>query len=54
MNEVIMIRCAQTWDGESLYRVTVDGKELTPMLTMREAVEALRMVEETEAEHERR
>ena len=46
MNEVIMIRCGQTWNGESLYRVTVDGKELTAQLTLRETVDALRMVEE--------
>lgn len=46
MNEVILTRCAQTWDGESLYRVTVDGKELTPLLTLRETVDALRMAEE--------
>lgn len=46
MNEVIMIRCAQTWDGESLYRVTVDGRELTPLLTLAEAIGALRMAEE--------
>ena len=46
MNEVIMIRCGQTWDGESLYRVYVDGKELTAILTLRETVDALRMVEE--------
>lgn len=46
MNEVLMIRCGQTWDGESLYRVTVDGKELSEMLTLRETVDALRMVEE--------
>lgn len=50
MNEVIMIRCAQTWDGESLYRVTVDGKELTPLLTLAEAIGALRMVETARAE----
>ncbi len=52
MNEVILTRCAQTWDGESLYRVTVDGKDLAPMLTLRETVDALRMAEETRAEHE--
>lgn len=46
MNEVILTRCAQTWDGESLYRVTVDGKELTPLLTLAETIGALRMVEE--------
>lgn len=46
MNEVLMIRCGQTWDGESLCRVTVDGKELSAMLTLRETVDALRMVEE--------
>lgn len=50
MNEVILTRCAKTWDGESLYRVTVDGKELMPMLTLREAVDALRMVETARAE----
>ena len=50
MNEVTPIRCAQTWDGESLYRVTVDGKELTEMLTLREIVDALRMVETARAE----
>ena len=48
INEVIMIRCAQTWDGESLYRVTVDGRELTPMLTLSETIGALRMVEKAE------
>ena len=46
MNEIILVRCGKTWDGESLYRVTVDGKELTAMLTLRETVDALRMVEE--------
>lgn len=46
MNEVILVRCGQTWDGESLYRVTVDGKELTAKLTLRETVDALRMAEE--------
>ena len=50
MNEVIMIRCGRTWDGESLYRVTVDGKELSAMLTLRETVDALRMVETARAE----
>lgn len=50
MNEVILTRCAKTWDGESLYRVTVDGKELTPLLTLRETVDALRMVETARAE----
>lgn len=50
MNELILTRCGQTWDGESLYRVTVDGKELTPMLTLRETVGALRMVETARAE----
>ena len=50
MNEVILTRCAQTWDGESLYRVTVDGKELTLLLTLREAVDALRMFETARAE----
>lgn len=35
MNEVILVRCGQNCDGESLYRVTVDGKELTAMLTLR-------------------
>lgn len=48
MNEVILTRSAQTWDGESLYRVTVDGKELTPLLTLAETIGTLRMVEETE------
>lgn len=46
MNEVILVRCGQPWDGESLYRVTVDGKELTAKLTLRETVDALRMAEE--------
>jgi hypothetical protein len=46
VNEVILTRCAKTWDGESLYRVTVDGRELTPLLTLAETIEALRMVEE--------
>ena len=50
MNEVILTRCAQTWDGESLYRVTVDGKELTTLLTLREVVDALRLVETARAE----
>ena len=50
MNEVILVRCAQTWDGESLYRVTVDGKELSAMLTLRETVDALRMVETARTE----
>lgn len=50
MNEVILTRCAQTWDGESLYLVTVDGRELTPMLTLGEAIGALRMAEEARAE----
>lgn len=50
MNEVILVRCRQTWDGESLYRVTVDGKELTAQLTLRETVDALRMVETVRAE----
>lgn len=50
MNEVILVRCGQTWDGESLYRVTVDGKELSTMLTLRETVDTLRMVETARAE----
>lgn len=50
MNEVILIRCGQTCDGESLYRVTVDGRELTAKLTLRETVDALRMVETVRAE----
>ena len=50
MNEVILTRCAQTWDGESLYRVTVDGKEMTTLLTLLEAADALRMVETARAE----
>lgn len=50
LNEVILTRCAQTWDGESLYRVTVDGRELTPMLTLAETIGALRLAEETRAE----
>lgn len=50
MNEVLMIRCGQNCDGESLYRVTVDGKELTAKLTLRETVDALRMVETVRAE----
>jgi len=49
MNEVILTRCAKTWDGESLYRVTVDGRELTGMLTLAETIEALRAVESKEA-----
>lgn len=49
MSEVILIRCGQNCDGESLYRVTVDGRELTPMLTLAETIGALRMVEEAEA-----
>lgn len=48
MNEVILTRCAKTWDGESLFRVTVDGRELTPLLTLAETIDALRMAEETE------
>lgn len=48
MNEVILTRCGQTWDGESLYRVTVDGKELTMMLTLAETIGALRMADEAE------
>lgn len=48
MNEVILIRCGQTWDSESLYRVTVDGRELTPLLTLAETIGTLRMVEEAE------
>lgn len=48
MSEVIMIRCGCDSGGQSLYRVTVDGKELTPLLTLTETVDALRMVEETE------
>lgn len=50
MNEVILIRCGQTWDGESLYRVTVDGKELTAMLTLAETIGALRLAEEARAD----
>lgn len=50
MNEVILTRCAQTWDGESLYRVTVDGKELSAMLTLAETIGALRLAEEARAE----
>lgn len=50
MNEVILTRCGQTWDGENLYRVTVDGRELTLMLTLRETVDALRLAEEARAD----
>lgn len=50
MTEVIMIRCGRSIDGESLYRVTVDGKELTPLLTLSETIGALRLAEEARAE----
>ena len=50
MNEVIMIRCGQTLDGESLYRLTVDGREVSFPLTLVEAIGALRLAEEVRAE----
>lgn len=50
MTEVILIRCGQNCDGERLYRVTVDGRELTPMLTLAETIGALRLAEEARAE----
>lgn len=49
MNEVILTRCGKTWDGESLFRVTVDGKDMPPMLTLAETISALRAVESKEA-----
>lgn len=51
MNEVILIRCGRTGGGESLYRLTVDGREVSFPLTLDEAIGtigALRMVEEAE------
>lgn len=50
MNEVLMIRCGQTLDGESLYRLTVDGREVSFSLTLVEAIGALRLAEEARAE----
>lgn len=50
MNEVIMIRCGTDCDGKSLYRLTVDGREVTPRLTLAEAVSVLREVDKRRAE----
>lgn len=50
MNEVVLIRCGQTIGGESLYRLTVDGREVSLPLTLGEAIGALRMAEEARVE----
>lgn len=52
MNDVSLIRCGKRLtDGESEYRLTVDGREAGTPLTLGEVICVLRMVESEEAEH---